>query len=304
MVNFISGVLLVICLSPSAVEGYLSSLSHQRSIRPSVPSYMPLASPYSPRNFALSMALKAGGMADEQLRERITVYMSQRGNETSLPSSAPLLRYKPPASESFFAFLKPSGWYKDKADLEYKKDFDARIPREEYRHPLSYVELKRYGFEDLIEPILERGGPYEVGVWMGYDWKEAKEQVSHQSLLFYSSFSFPSSSLISSYYQFSFFRLIIKSSILVGPSLQANARGELGNGHQGLFDAWRSSRGQSRLCRIKSRSRPAQADGRREQSTSHGEREGKRANGSPGRRLCLFLTNAIEEGEDREAEAR
>ena len=219
MVNFIFGVLLVICFSSSAVEGYLSSLSHQRSIRHSFPSYIPLASPHSPRNHALSMASKAGGMADEQLRERITVYMSQRGNETSLPSSAPLLRYKPPASESFFAFLKPSGWYKDKADLEYKKDFDARIPREEYRHPLSYVELKRYGFEDLIEPILERGGPYEVGVWMGYDWKEAKEQVSHLfTFLFFLFFSFLF--LISSYYKF-FFRLTTKVFYSSGTKLSS-----------------------------------------------------------------------------------
>ena len=81
-----------------------------------------------------------------------------------------------------FDFLKPSGWHKDEAEIDFQRRADTRIPKEQFRHPLAYVDLKRFGFEDLIEPIIERGGPVIVGdELLGLNWKPEKE-VWDQSL--------------------------------------------------------------------------------------------------------------------------
>ena len=43
-------------------------------------------------------------------------------------------------------------------------------------HPLSFIELERHGFEDLVLPIIEYGGPHEVGARVGVVWSDPKEE--------------------------------------------------------------------------------------------------------------------------------
>ena len=66
--------------------------------------------------------------------------------------------------------FKPTGWYKDKAALDLKARSDSKIPV--LLHPLSYLELKRHGYDELIESIMDLGGPYEVGKVLGIEYVE------------------------------------------------------------------------------------------------------------------------------------
>ncbi len=86
--------------------------------------------------------------------------------------------------------LKPSGFYRDedeqKAKLrdEVRKgpmgrtdrvlQIDNRTPITS--HPLSFMELERHGYEDLVLPIIEYGGPHEVGVRIGIEWEDPIEE--------------------------------------------------------------------------------------------------------------------------------
>jgi hypothetical protein len=72
--------------------------------------------------------------------------------------------------ENPLAFVKPSGWYKDEVEIDLKKRSDNAVPR--VLHPLSNVELKKYGFADLTDSIIYYGGPYSVGEQVGIDWVE------------------------------------------------------------------------------------------------------------------------------------
>lgn len=122
--------------------------------------------------FALSST--ANRLGDEVLKQRLEKYLEKR-NTTAAEAVEEAFR---PA----FDFLKPSGWHKDEVELDFQRRADGRIPKEQFRHPLAYVDLKRYGFEDLIEPIIERGGPVVVGEeLLGLNWKPEKE-VWDQSL--------------------------------------------------------------------------------------------------------------------------
>ena len=51
--------------------------------------------------------------------------------------------------------FKPRGWYKDTYALDIKSRSDATIPK--ISHPLSYVELQRFGWGNLTIPIMELG---------------------------------------------------------------------------------------------------------------------------------------------------
>ena len=86
--------------------------------------------------------------------------------------------------------LRPSGFYRDedeqKAKLrdEVRKgpmgrtdrvlQMDNRMPI--LPHPLSFMELERHGFEDLVLPIIEYGGPHNVGVRVGIEWDDPIEE--------------------------------------------------------------------------------------------------------------------------------
>ena len=57
----------------------------------------------------------------------------------------------------------------------------ARIPKGDNRmpispHPLSYSELERHGFEDLVLPTVEYGGPHRVGTLVGIEWADPREE--------------------------------------------------------------------------------------------------------------------------------
>ena len=43
-------------------------------------------------------------------------------------------------------------------------------------HPLSYSELERHGFEDLVLPTVEYGGPHRVGTLVGIEWADPREE--------------------------------------------------------------------------------------------------------------------------------
>ena len=66
--------------------------------------------------------------------------------------------------------FKPTGWYKDLAAIDLKARSDSKIPV--LLHPLSYLELKRHGYEELIETIMDLGGPFEVGKVLGIEYIE------------------------------------------------------------------------------------------------------------------------------------
>lgn len=78
--------------------------------------------------------------------------------------------------------FKPSGWFKDKDALDLAKRVDKTIPK--MKHPLSFVELKRFGYEDLSESIMQLGGPFVVGESLGISWTdpESDKEVWDESL--------------------------------------------------------------------------------------------------------------------------
>ena len=86
--------------------------------------------------------------------------------------------------------LRPSGFYRDENEQEAKLrdeirkgpmgrtdrvlQVDNRTPITP--HPLSFVELERHGFEDLVLPIIEYGGPHKVGACVGIEWNDSIEK--------------------------------------------------------------------------------------------------------------------------------
>lgn len=78
------------------------------------------------------------------------------------------------------AMFKPSGWYKDEYEVELKTRTDRTIPT--VSHPLSYVELERFGWGNLSLSIMELGGPLLVGEQLGMEWVEPEEEPWAESL--------------------------------------------------------------------------------------------------------------------------
>ena len=85
--------------------------------------------------------------------------------------------------------LRPSGFYRDETPEEallreeVRKGPMGRLDRilrpdsrsQKVPHPLSFSELKRHGFADLVTPVVDLGGPFEVGRIMGIEWVEPEE---------------------------------------------------------------------------------------------------------------------------------
>ena len=85
--------------------------------------------------------------------------------------------------------FKPSGFYRDETPEEARLREEVkkgpmgrldRVLRPDSRalkvpHPLSFIELKRHGFADLVTPVVEMGGPFEVGKVIGIEWDEPEE---------------------------------------------------------------------------------------------------------------------------------
>ena len=106
---------------------------------------------------------------------------------------------------NFLSMFKPSGWYRDEAALDLEARSDKRVPK--ILHPLSYIELRKYGFEDLQLPIIELGGPYVVADLIGLDWVEPElpPEVWDESL-------WPTRQL--------FYALDFRGSLLLGDALE------------------------------------------------------------------------------------
>lgn len=70
--------------------------------------------------------------------------------------------------------FKPSGWFKDKVAIDLAKRADKSVPKT--NHPLSFVELKKFGFEYLTESVMQLGGPFIVGEAMGIEWTQPDDK--------------------------------------------------------------------------------------------------------------------------------
>lgn len=123
----------------------------------------------------------------DDYRRRIDEYVQARKDMNLPPIS---ISYANKDATNGLEMLQPSGFFRDETPeqarirAEKKKGpmarferivaADCRIPKQP--HPLSFIELERHGFSDLISPIVELGGPHEVGRLVGLDWIEPEEE--------------------------------------------------------------------------------------------------------------------------------
>ena len=126
----------------------------------------------------------------EDYRRRIDEYLSARTRMKLSPITESALKRAAGGESSGLDMLQPSGFYRDEtpekarfreekrrgpmARFERIVAADARIPKQP--HPLSFIELERHGFSDLISPIVDLGGPHEVGRMIGLNWIEPEEE--------------------------------------------------------------------------------------------------------------------------------
>jgi hypothetical protein len=123
----------------------------------------------------------------DDYRRRIDEYVQARKRMDLPLISDPKVRRE---ATNGLEMLQPSGFFRDETPAqarirEEKKRGpmarferivagDSRIPKQP--HPFSFIELERHGFSDLISPIVELGGPHEVGRMVGLDWIEPEEE--------------------------------------------------------------------------------------------------------------------------------
>eukprot|EP01039_Chlorochromonas_danica_P010488 gene10487-11618_t len=77
-------------------------------------------------------------------------------------------------AKELLSMFQPSGWYNDKIEEDFKARIDVHVPKK--LHPLSYLELRKYGYEDLIEEVMALGGPLVVGQALSIPWTEPEPQ--------------------------------------------------------------------------------------------------------------------------------
>ena len=113
----------------------------------------------------------------EDIKDELQAYLSLRDQATysnaannSISNSASNDYNK---DENPFEFLRPTGWFRDEYKLDIEKRSDKRTPK--ISHPLSFVELEKYGYGKLSESIVNLGGPDQVGLAIGLDWKAPVE---------------------------------------------------------------------------------------------------------------------------------
>jgi hypothetical protein len=111
----------------------------------------------------------------EDIRDDLNLYLKEK-ERLKLPP----LEIDDSNEPSPLEMFRPSGWYRDEAEVDLKKRADQRIPK--YLHPLSYIELERHGFKKLVNAVMELGGPHEVGKMINLDWNEPIESfISDES---------------------------------------------------------------------------------------------------------------------------
>lgn len=128
----------------------------------------------SPHRFTfISLATAKSTPANElpiDTKERLLEYLSKRTQSNSGETE----ELEEKQGYNFFSMFKPAGMYVDRAEMDLAKRSDKRIP--EIRHPLSFIELKRFGYEDISPKIVELGGPYIVGDMIGLNWTEPERK--------------------------------------------------------------------------------------------------------------------------------
>ena len=127
---------------------------------------------------ARSSSLRAASTPNIPLEvvQEIKKYLSERpdanfnGKMVSLDEQVTLAREVAAPEGDIVPELKQTGWFRDPREQDEKRRFDKTAPL--VSHPLSFRELEKYGYGDLVKPILEFGGPYVVGSAIGYEWED------------------------------------------------------------------------------------------------------------------------------------
>lgn len=107
----------------------------------------------------------------EQLQQQLQQYLSERGEDEKIDVVVLTELEKPPPDA--FEMFRAAGWYKDKSKEQLQERASKRTPKRP--HPLSFVELKKFGYESLSAQITAYGGPHVVGLKIGLDWQEPRE---------------------------------------------------------------------------------------------------------------------------------
>ena len=118
--------------------------------------------------------LRVGMATVDDIRADISTYLAAR-SAVNITLSNDYVPVNNP-----FDMLKPSGWYKDTVALDLQRRTDRRIPK--VSHPLSYVELQRYGWGNLSLSIMELGGPLVVGEQVGVEWQAPEPEEWDEAL--------------------------------------------------------------------------------------------------------------------------
>ena len=127
---------------------------------------------------ARSSSLRAANTPNIPLEvaQEIKKYLSERpesnfnGKMVSLDDQVTLAKEVAAPEGDIVPELQQTGWFRDPREQDEKKRFDKTVPL--VSHPLSFRELEKYGYGDLVKPILELGGPYVVGSAIGYEWED------------------------------------------------------------------------------------------------------------------------------------
>ena len=123
-----------------------------------------------------SLYCVASIMPMDILSTKVREYMNARSDEDAMNSlivrnATIITKYvREKKKENPLEFVKPSGWFKDEFANELNSRTDASQPK--VPHPLSNIELKKYGYGELTESVIFYGGPYKVGEDIGIGWVE------------------------------------------------------------------------------------------------------------------------------------
>lgn len=124
------------------------------------------------------------------LKDEVSRYMNTRSNSLSTEIDVNKLSSKEyqqlrkqlnRKANNPFAFLQPTGWFKDEIQFDIDKRSDKTVPV--VAHPLSFIELNKYGFSNLSSSILALGGPFAVGQQLQLDWQEPIRRAPKEEVM-------------------------------------------------------------------------------------------------------------------------
>ena len=158
------------------VHGYLYSISSIKRRHRHEDNWLKRTSHVHIRQGPLFCTAVDGILAMNVLSEKVKEYMIIRGDNGAsyiIPNATIVTKNRDgreTKKENALEFVKPSGWFKDEFALDLKARADDSIPK--VSHPLSNIELSKYGFGDLTETIIYYGGAYNVGEQLDIGWVE------------------------------------------------------------------------------------------------------------------------------------